>query len=77
LTAKPADADETTIARLEECKERIAKVLSASMQVNEWSAGGRPPRRRNKRTQARHPPRVARLVRIPIYTLVRIEGGKL
>jgi hypothetical protein len=35
LTTKPADADETTIAHLEECKERIAKVLSASMQVNE------------------------------------------
>jgi hypothetical protein len=35
LTAKPAEADETTIAHLEECKERIAKVLSASMQVNE------------------------------------------
>jgi hypothetical protein len=35
LTTKPADADETTIAHLEECKERIAKVLAASMQVNE------------------------------------------
>jgi hypothetical protein len=35
LSAKPADGDETTIAHLEECKERIAKVLSASMQVNE------------------------------------------
>ncbi len=33
LAAKPAD--ETTVAHLEESKERIAKILSASMQVNE------------------------------------------
>ena len=35
LKVKAADADETTLAHLEECKERIAKVLSASMQAND------------------------------------------
>jgi hypothetical protein len=35
LKGKAADADETTLAHLEECKERIAKVLSASMQAND------------------------------------------
>jgi hypothetical protein len=35
LKARPGDADETTVAHLEECKERIAKVLSASMQAND------------------------------------------
>ncbi len=35
LKARANDADETTIAHLDECKERIAKVLSASMQANE------------------------------------------
>jgi hypothetical protein len=35
LKAKAADTDETTLAHLEECKERIAKVLSASMQAND------------------------------------------
>jgi hypothetical protein len=34
LKEKP-DADETTVAHLEECRERIAKVLSASVQANE------------------------------------------
>ena len=32
--AKPS-GDDTTRAHLEECKERIAKVLSASMQVSD------------------------------------------
>lgn len=35
LKAKPAGADETTVAHLEECQERIAKVLAASLQVND------------------------------------------
>jgi hypothetical protein len=35
LAARPANADETTVAHLEECKERIAKVLAASMQTND------------------------------------------
>jgi hypothetical protein len=35
LKAKVVDADETTAAHLEECKEKIAKVLTASMQANE------------------------------------------
>ncbi len=35
LKAKADDADETTIAHLEECKERINKVLTASMQAND------------------------------------------
>jgi hypothetical protein len=35
LKDKPADADETTVAHLDECLERIHKVLSASLQVNE------------------------------------------
>jgi hypothetical protein len=35
LNDKRATPDETTVAHLEECRERIAKVLSASMQVNE------------------------------------------
>jgi Met-zincin/Domain of unknown function (DUF5117) len=35
LTDRQAKVDETTQAHLEECRERIAKVLSASMQVNE------------------------------------------
>jgi hypothetical protein len=35
LIAKAGDTDETTIAHLEECKEKITKVLSASMQANE------------------------------------------
>jgi hypothetical protein len=35
LKARPATADETTVAHLEECKERIAKVLTASMQAND------------------------------------------
>src|SRR5262249_29062220 len=35
LKAKVQSADETTIAHLEECKERITKVLSASMQAND------------------------------------------
>ena len=35
LGDKPAAADETTRAHLEECRERIAKVLAASMQVND------------------------------------------
>jgi hypothetical protein len=35
LKAGPAGADETTVAHLEECKERIAKVLAASMTAND------------------------------------------
>jgi hypothetical protein len=35
LIAKNGDTDETTAAHLEECKEKIAKALSASMQVND------------------------------------------
>ena len=35
LKAKPANADETVVAHLEECKERIAKTLTASMQSND------------------------------------------
>lgn len=35
LKAKPAGADETVVAHLEECQERIAKVLAASLQVND------------------------------------------
>jgi len=35
LKAKPADAEETAVAHLEECQERIAKVLAASMQAND------------------------------------------
>jgi hypothetical protein len=35
LKARPASTDETVVAHLEECKERIAKVLSASMQAND------------------------------------------
>jgi hypothetical protein len=35
LNDKQADVDETTRAHLEECRERITKVLGASMQVNE------------------------------------------
>jgi hypothetical protein len=35
LTDKQAAVDDTTRAHLEECHERIAKVLNASMQVNE------------------------------------------
>jgi Met-zincin/Domain of unknown function (DUF5117)/Domain of unknown function (DUF5118) len=35
LKNKPVEADETTVAHLEECRERINKVLSASLQVNE------------------------------------------
>jgi hypothetical protein len=35
LADKKSTADDTTRAHLEECKERIAKVLSASMQVSE------------------------------------------
>jgi hypothetical protein len=35
LNDKQATVDEATRAHLEECKERIAKVLSASMQVND------------------------------------------
>ena len=30
LKAKPADVDETAVAHLEECQERITKVLAAS-----------------------------------------------
>jgi hypothetical protein len=35
LADKQAPADDTTRAHLEECRERIAKVLGASVQVNE------------------------------------------
>jgi hypothetical protein len=35
LTERQVDADETTLAHLEECRERIAKVLDAAMQVND------------------------------------------
>ena len=35
LNDKQATVDDATRAHLEECKERIAKVLSASMQVND------------------------------------------
>lgn len=35
LTDKRAAADETTIAHLEDCRERIQKVLAASMQAND------------------------------------------
>jgi hypothetical protein len=35
LTDKQLSIDETTSAHLEECRERIAKVLTASMQVND------------------------------------------
>ncbi|MFO0841035.1 MAG: zinc-dependent metalloprotease [Gemmataceae bacterium] len=35
LIAKANDTDETTVAHLEECKEKIGKVLSASMQAND------------------------------------------
>jgi hypothetical protein len=35
LTDKQTASDETTQAHLEECRERIAKVLTASMQVND------------------------------------------
>jgi hypothetical protein len=35
LNNRPTDLDDTTKAHLEECRERIAKVLTASMQVNE------------------------------------------
>jgi hypothetical protein len=35
LKDKPADADETTVAHLEECQERIIKALAASMQAND------------------------------------------
>jgi hypothetical protein len=35
LNDKNADVDETTRAHLEECRERIGKVLTASMQVND------------------------------------------
>jgi hypothetical protein len=35
LDDRQANVDETTRAHLEECRERIAKVLSASMQVND------------------------------------------
>jgi hypothetical protein len=35
LADRPGGVDETTRAHLEECRERIAKVLTASMQVND------------------------------------------
>ena len=35
LNDKGASVDETTRAHLEECQERITKVLNASMQVND------------------------------------------
>jgi hypothetical protein len=35
LKAKPDGTDETAVAHLEECKERIAKALTASMQAND------------------------------------------
>jgi hypothetical protein len=35
LADKPVAVDETTVAHLEECRERIAKVLNASMQAND------------------------------------------
>ena len=35
LGDKPAAVDETTRAHLEECHERITKVLNASMQIND------------------------------------------
>jgi hypothetical protein len=35
LDDRQAGVDETTRAHLEECRERIAKVLTASMQVND------------------------------------------
>jgi hypothetical protein len=35
LIAKAGDTDETIVAHLDECKERIAKALSASMQAND------------------------------------------
>jgi hypothetical protein len=35
LNDKRTSPDETTAAHLEECRERIAKVLGASMQVTE------------------------------------------
>jgi len=35
LGDRQANVDETTVAHLEECRERIAKVLDASMQVND------------------------------------------
>jgi hypothetical protein len=35
LKDKAADADETTVAHLEECQERIKKTLNASLQVND------------------------------------------
>ena len=35
LKAKPAEVDETAVAHLEECQERIAKVLAASMQTHD------------------------------------------
>jgi hypothetical protein len=35
LADKQAPADDTTRAHLEECRERIAQVLGASVQVNE------------------------------------------
>jgi hypothetical protein len=35
LADKHAAADDTTRAHLEECRERITQVLSASVQVNE------------------------------------------
>jgi hypothetical protein len=35
LKSRPNDADETTVAHLEECQERITKVLTASLQAND------------------------------------------
>jgi hypothetical protein len=35
LTDRQQAVDETTHAHLEECRERITKVLNASMQVND------------------------------------------
>lgn len=35
LTDRKVNVDETTLAHLEECRERIAKVLDASMQLND------------------------------------------
>jgi hypothetical protein len=35
LKSKPATADETVVAHLEECKERITRALTASMQSND------------------------------------------
>lgn len=35
LADRQVNTDDTTLAHLEECRERIAKVLDASMQVND------------------------------------------